>query len=822
VAITGLLLLPPDVVLVPVAELPADVRRQLRCDEGDYALTRPCVRAPSRIVDARAAELLREFSQPSSVVEAVIRFARARGADPEATLEEAFPLLERLLAAGFLVAEGEDGADGMRPSLTRGERAGRWQVVETIQVLDDTEIHQARDGAQLAALKIERPGGRPGVAALLAHEAAVLAELDGLGGPDGSLAPRLLEQGEHEGRRFLAVEWCPGVDAESAARELRHGEESRAGLLALCRGIAEAYAGLHARGLVHGDVHPRNVLVGPAGEVRLVDFGFAGATDGAAAATRAGVGFFFEPEHAAAALGGGAVPAVPATPAGEQYAVAALLYFLVAGAHYLDFSLEREEMMRQIVEEPPRPFVDRGVEPWPQLEAVLGRTLAKAPERRFPSLAALAAALGELATAEPAATVSGRRQAARSPAAALLADVLAEVDLDGALTAGEVAPPTASIFFGAGGIACAHYRLALQRDDARHLALADFWLVRAERAAASPDAFLHPALDLTAKLVGAVSPYHTASGLAALRALVSQAQGDATGMREAAGRFVRLALAPIVGDGSPGAEGALPAEALPALPEGTESSDLTLGRSGTLLVSALLAGVLPTDASERALLAGMGRRVLAGLWAELDRLPPIAAQAVAPNLGMAHGWAGYAYATLRWCRAFGGERPAGLAARLTELAAAAEPWGRGLRWPWNGSGGAGTMPGWCNGSAGFVHLWTLAHRELGEARFLDLAAGAAWNAWEGGDTGGGLCCGGAGRAYALLNLSRHLGGDPAWLARARTLADRAALAIRSGSEKPDSLYKGRIGVALLAADLARPESAAQPFFEDEGWGTGGQ
>ncbi|HXO19187.1 MAG TPA: lanthionine synthetase LanC family protein, partial [Thermoanaerobaculia bacterium] len=198
---------------------------------------------------------------------------------------------------------------------------------------------------------------------------------------------------------------------------------------------------------------------------------------------------------------------------------------------------------------------------------------------------------------------------------------------------------------------------------------------------------------------------------------------------------------------------------------------------------------------------------------------PLAEQPVAPNLGMAHGWAGYVYAALRWCRAFGAERPAGLRRRLDELAAAAEPWSRGLRWRWNGGEGgeASTMPGWCNGSAGFVYLWTLAHREWGEPRFLDLATGAAWNAWEAGEGGGGICCGAAGRAYALLELSRHLGDEPRWSARARSLADRAAVAIAAGSEKADSLYKGRIGVALLAADLERPESAALPFFADEGW-----
>jgi serine/threonine protein kinase len=811
VAISDLLRLPPDVILVPVGELSSEVREKLTCDAGDFAITRPRARTPSRIVDADAAALLREFTQPTAVVEAVIRFARSRGASPETTLDEAYPLLRQLLADGFLAADGAADASGIHASLCRGQSAGKWEVVETVQVLEDTEIHQVRrDGGRTAALKIERPGGpRPSVAAALRREAAVLSALD------GEIAPRLVEAGEHAGRPFLAIEWCAGVDAAGAARELRR-EDDRAGILALCHAVVSAYAGLHARGFVHGDVHPRNILIGPGGEARLIDFGFAvpiaaaGAAAPPAASERAGVGFFFEPELAAATLAHRPPP--PASLLGEQYAVAALLYYLAAGAHYLDFSLEREAMLHQIIAEPPRPFAARGLAPWPEIEAVLDRALAKDPAARFPSLAAMAAALAEAAAAaKPGAP--RRRAIAVSPARALLATVGAEVAVGGALTARALTAPTASLFLGAAGIACALYRLALLRDGAVDLAMADFWLARAEKAAAAPDAFLQPAKNLTQDLVGTLSPFHTVSGLAAMRALLANAQGNAAGTREASARFLRLALEWTAPDDPPAPP-----------PAGTGNLDLTLGRSGVLLAAALLADVLPDlpgAAPERARLALLGGRLLDGLWQELDRLPPLARQPLPPNLGIAHGWAGYAFAALRFCRALGRPHPPGLAQRLAELAAAAEPWGRGLRWRWNDLGGpGGTLSGWCNGSAGFVHLFTLAHRELAGGQFLDLAAGAAWNAWEAEEGGGSLCCGAAGRSYALLALSRHLGGDAGWLARARSLADRAAVAIAAGAEKDDSLFKGRVGVALLAADLDRPDASAFPFFDDEGWRTG--
>ena len=121
-AITDPVLLSPDVILVPVAELPEEVRRRLPPDGGDWAITHPRARTPSRLLDARSAELLSELKSPRTIVDAVIRFSQARDLDPESALVEAYPLLERLLAAGFLVAEGSDEAAGIAPSLEAGER----------------------------------------------------------------------------------------------------------------------------------------------------------------------------------------------------------------------------------------------------------------------------------------------------------------------------------------------------------------------------------------------------------------------------------------------------------------------------------------------------------------------------------------------------------------------------------------------------------------------------------------------------------------------------------------------------------------------------
>ncbi|HEV2843223.1 MAG TPA: lanthionine synthetase LanC family protein, partial [Thermoanaerobaculia bacterium] len=699
------------------------------------------------------------------------------------------PLLERLLATGFLVPEGSAGAEGILPLLRPGEMLGGFEVRECVQELEDTDLYQSRGPEGVVALKVARPAeDTSGIS--FEWEAAVLRHLG------GAPAPRLLAAEEAEGRRYLALEWCSGVEAGSAAWEWRRrGAGGRRALLALCREICAAYARLHERGVIHGDVHPRNVLVAGDGSVRLVDFGYARWEKAPADLSRpgrAGIAFFFEPEYAAAILAGQRPP--EASVSGEQYAVAALLYFLVTGAHYRDFLLERDAMLRQIAGEPPLPFAGRGVEPWPEVEEVLARALAKDPDRRFPSIAALGEAFAAVREPGPSADAPARTPAADE----LLARVLARVEPGGDLYEGGIPePPRASLNYGSAGVACALYRIAQTRESPSLLSLAELWAARAVAAGDADENFYDPEKGLEPGDIGRVSPYHTATGLFCAQALIAHAQGLPGVQRQAVSAFLQAARQPC------------------------ENPDLTLGRSGPLLAAALLLDLGSGLDGEPILesLRGLGDDLLAGLWSEIDPLPPVTEDREHPVLGIAHGWAGYLYASLQWCRAAGRPLPPRLRERLDELGACARPWGRGLRWRWHGGEsrwGLGSMPGWCNGSAGYVFLWTLAHRTLGDPAYAALAEGAAWNAWEEPSRNASLCCGLAGRAYALLNLYRH-GGGPAWLARARDFAERAAQEASRPSDPPHSLYKGELGVAVLAADLARPEAAAMPFFEEEGW-----
>lgn len=60
----GPVVLPEDVQIVPLAELPKSIREQLEGADEDFALTRPHSRVPSKVIDASAAALLEQFRGP--------------------------------------------------------------------------------------------------------------------------------------------------------------------------------------------------------------------------------------------------------------------------------------------------------------------------------------------------------------------------------------------------------------------------------------------------------------------------------------------------------------------------------------------------------------------------------------------------------------------------------------------------------------------------------------------------------------------------------------------------------------------------------------
>jgi serine/threonine-protein kinase len=82
----------------------------------------------------------------------------------------------------------------------------------------------------------------------------------------------IYEVGEADGRNFIAMQYVEGdtLDEYAGGRTVEVGEA-----LDLATQIAEALAEAHAKGVVHRDIKPQNILVNSKGRVKVLDFGLA-------------------------------------------------------------------------------------------------------------------------------------------------------------------------------------------------------------------------------------------------------------------------------------------------------------------------------------------------------------------------------------------------------------------------------------------------------------------------------------------------------------------------------------------------------------------
>ncbi len=219
--------------------------------------------------------------------------------------------------------------------------------------------------------------------------------------------------GEHRGRPYLAMRYVPGRNLQSRiATEGRLRPDHAA---ALIHEVAEGLDAIHAAGLVHRDVKPANIIVSGRNDrmsAYLTDFGLAKAATSDSGVTRTGevIGSldYLAPEQ----IEGRRVDART-----DVYALGCVLFELVTG----EVPFPRRESSAKLwshLNEPP-PSAKRGTErALSDLDRVVRRAMAKAPEDRFPSAgdlgrAAIAAAAGEAVT-EPERHVGAGEAAAET------------------------------------------------------------------------------------------------------------------------------------------------------------------------------------------------------------------------------------------------------------------------------------------------------------------------------------------------------------------------------------------------------------------------
>lgn len=193
--------------------------------------------------------------------------------------------------------------------------------------------------------------------------------------------------GEAEGQLFIVMRVVEGKDLKALLREEETLEPKRA--LALCSQVADALDTAHARGLVHRDVKPSNVLLDEREHVYLADFGLSRRiTDRETVASGArslGTIDYVPPEQIRGEeLDGRA----------DAYSLACLLHECLTGQPPFRRPSDAAVLFAHLEEEPPAP---------PGLEEVMPRALAKEPEDRYQSCRELVeAARAALGIAEPA------------------------------------------------------------------------------------------------------------------------------------------------------------------------------------------------------------------------------------------------------------------------------------------------------------------------------------------------------------------------------------------------------------------------------------
>jgi serine/threonine protein kinase len=277
---------------------------------------------------------------------------------------------------------------------------GKYQLLERLAVGGMAELYRARFDAVAGVSKpvvikkiLPAFAGSEAFVRMFVNEARIAVSLS-----HGNIA-QVFDFGEIDGDYFLAMEYVHG---QPLSRVLRRAHALQFPFLpepialqigiGMCRGLHYAHSRVDERGrslqIVHHDVSPQNVLLGYAGEVKIVDFGIArarNATDAAMQATGVkGKYPYFSPEQAR----GESVDHHA-----DLYATGVVLYQMLCGR--LPHLGKMVQAMQSIIRgEFPSP---RSLNPRlsPELEATLLRAMAYSPGDRFGSAQDLEHALAD-------------------------------------------------------------------------------------------------------------------------------------------------------------------------------------------------------------------------------------------------------------------------------------------------------------------------------------------------------------------------------------------------------------------------------------------
>ena len=324
----------------------------------------------------RQAEALAVFQQARDLL------AEQLGIDPSRSLQR---LHERILAQDTALSVASRRVPGLAPvggepgEITPGDRFGDYRIGALLGRGGMSVVYLAEhEGLKRnVALKLLAPqlSDDARFRERFARESQLAASID-----HPNVIP-IYEAGEAEGRMFIAMRYVDGTDLQTTLRESGPLQPARA--LGIVRQVAEALDAAHARGLVHRDVKPANILIsrmaGSDGRdhVYLSDFGLTTRASSLSGLSHAG-GFVGTLDYAAPEQ----FRATPLDARTDVYALGAVLFESLAGHPPFVRDSEAALMHAHLVDPPPT-LSSEGSGLATAFDEVIARAMAKDPADRF-------------------------------------------------------------------------------------------------------------------------------------------------------------------------------------------------------------------------------------------------------------------------------------------------------------------------------------------------------------------------------------------------------------------------------------------------------
>jgi hypothetical protein len=283
---------------------------------------------------------------------------------------------------------------------------GRYRLLDVLGDGGMARVFRAQDGRlhRIVAVKIlhQQYLGQPEFVRRFEQEAQLAA---GLAHPS---IVAIYDLGRDDDTYYSVMEYVAGNSLkEVIAREGRLPLERA---ISLIRQLGQALDFAHGHGVIHRDVKPENILLTPADQVKVSDFGIARALSSpgqTATGIVLGSVSYFSPEQA---------QGQPATAESDIYSSGIVLYEMLTGRVPFAADNPLATAMQHITQQPPPPRVLVPTLP-AAVDGVVLKALHKDPRGRFHSGAALADALAAAALAPPfqPAPGAGYRRPAVSP-----------------------------------------------------------------------------------------------------------------------------------------------------------------------------------------------------------------------------------------------------------------------------------------------------------------------------------------------------------------------------------------------------------------------